>query len=125
MIAQGLEEAGIPLERGLAIAATWTPHDQALWGILSSHGGSTSIEYNKSAVMVLPPGATKGTGLERLLALCGLSPRNLAAFGDAENDLSMLTLAEVSVTDAVPAVIEISDVLATAPGSQEIGRAHV
>lgn len=119
---KAIDEAGIPFERGLAIAATWTPHDQALWGILSSHGGSTSIEYNKSAVMVLPPGATKGTGLERLLALCGLSPRNLAAFGDAENDLSMLTLAEVSVAvaDAVPAVIETSDVLATAPGPQGV-----
>lgn len=119
---KAIEEAGIPFEQGLAIAATWTPHDQALWRILSSHGSSTSIEYNKSAVMVLPPGATKGTGLERLLALCGLSPRNLAAFGDAENDLSMLTLAEVSVAvaDAVPAVIETSDVLATAPGPQGV-----
>lgn len=45
--------------------------------------------------MVLLPGAMKGSGLERLLALCGLSSRNLAAFGDAENDLSILTLAEV------------------------------
>lgn len=119
---KAIEEAGIPSERGLAIAATWTPHDQALWRILSSHGGSTSIEYNKSAVMVLPPGATKGSGLERLLARCGLSPRNLAAFGDAENDLSMLRLAEVSVAvaDAVPAVIETADVLATAPGSQGV-----
>ncbi|MCX5723229.1 MAG: HAD-IIB family hydrolase [Nitrospirae bacterium] len=121
-LVKAIEEAGIPFERGLAIAATWTPHDQALWHILSSHGSSTSIEYNKSAVMVLPPGATKGTGLERLLTLCGLSPRNLAAFGDAENDLSMLTLAEVSVAvaDAVPSVIETSDVLATAPGPQGV-----
>jgi HAD superfamily hydrolase (TIGR01484 family) len=119
---KAMEDAGIPFERGLAIAATWTPHDQALWRILSTHGGTTSIEYNKGAVMVLPPGATKGSGLERLLALCGLSPRNLAAFGDAENDLSMLTLAEVSVAvgDAVPAVIEISDVLAKAPGPQGV-----
>ncbi len=119
---KAIDAAGIPFERGLAIAATWKPHDQALWHILSSHGSSTSIEYNKSAVMVLPPGATKGTGLERLLALGGLSPRNLAAFGDAENDLSMLTLAEVSVAvaDAVPAVIEMCDVLATAPGPQGV-----
>ncbi len=119
---KAMEDAGIPFERGLAIAATWTPHDQALWRILSTHGGTTSIEYNKGAVMVLPPGATKGTGLERLLALCGLSPRNVAAFGDAENDLSMLTLAEVSVAvgDAVPSVIEISDVLAKAPGPQGV-----
>jgi hypothetical protein len=119
---KAIEEARIPVERGLAIAATWTPHDRVLWPILASHGGTTSIEYNKGAVMVLPPGATKGSGLERLLALCGLSPRNLAAFGDAENDLSMLTLAEVSVAvaDAVPAVIEASDVVATAPGPQGV-----
>ncbi len=115
---KAIEEANIPCERGLAIAATWTPHDRPLWSALSSHGGSTSVEYNKGAVMVLPPGATKGAGLERLLALCGLSPRNLAAFGDAENDLSMLTLAEVAVAvaDAVPAVIEAADVVAKAPG---------
>lgn len=115
---KAMEDAGIPFERGLTIAATWTPYDQALWRILSAHGGTTSIEYNKGAVMVLPPEATKGSGLERLLALCGLFPTNLAAFGDAENDLSMLTLAEVSVAvaDAVPAVIDTSDVLAKAPG---------
>ncbi|MGQ0696277.1 MAG: HAD-IIB family hydrolase [Nitrospiraceae bacterium] len=117
-----IEESHIPFERGLAIAATWMPHDQTLWRVLSSHGGSTSLEYNKGAVMVLPPGATKGAGLERLLTLCGLSPRNLAAFGDAENDLSMLTLAEVSVAvaDAVPAVIETSDLVTTAPGPQGV-----
>jgi hypothetical protein len=119
---KAVEEAGIPFERGLAIAATWTPHDQTLWRILSSYGGSTSLEYNKGAVMVLPPGATKGAGLERLLALCGLSPRNLAAFGDAENDLSMLTLAEVSVAvaDAVPSVLHTSDLIAKAPGPQGV-----
>jgi hydroxymethylpyrimidine pyrophosphatase-like HAD family hydrolase len=119
---KAVEESGIPFERGLAIAATWTPHDHTLWRVLSSSGGSASIEYNKGAVMVLPPGATKGAGLERLLALCGLSPRNLAAFGDAENDLSMLTLAEVSVAvaDAVPAVIEAADLVTTAPGPQGV-----
>jgi HAD superfamily hydrolase (TIGR01484 family) len=119
---KAIEESGIPFERGLAITATWTPHDEALWRILRSHGSSTSIEYNKGAVMVLPPGATKGAGLERLLSLCGLSPRNLAAFGDAENDLSMLTLAEVAVAvaDAVPAVIETSDVIASAPGPRGV-----
>ncbi len=36
--------------------------------------------------MVLPPGAAKGAGLERLLTICGFSAHNLMAFGDAEND---------------------------------------
>jgi hydroxymethylpyrimidine pyrophosphatase-like HAD family hydrolase len=115
---KALEEAAIPLKRGLAIAATTTPHDQTVWQILSAQGGGASVEYNKGNVMVLPLGASKGAGLERLLTLCGFSAHNLAAFGDAENDLSMLTLAEVAVAvgDAVLTVREIADLVAEKPG---------
>ena len=115
---KALEETGIPLKRGLAIAATVMPHDQAVWQIISGLGGGASVEYNKGNVMVLPPGAAKGAGLERLLTICGFSAHNLAAFGDAENDLSMLTLAEVAVAvgDAVLAVREIADLVAEKAG---------
>lgn len=115
---KALEEAGIPLKRGLAIAATVMPHDQVIWQIISGLGGGASVEYNKGNVMVVPPGAAKGAGLERLLTICGFSAHNVAAFGDAENDLSMLTLAEVAVAvgDAVLAVREIADLVAEKPG---------
>jgi len=115
---KALEEAAIPFERGLAIAATWAPHAQEVWRVIGSHAVGASIEYNKGSVMVVPPGAAKGAGLERLITICGFSPRNLAAFGDAENDLSMLALAEVGVAvgDAIPAVLEVADVVASAPG---------
>lgn len=115
---KAMEEAGIPFERGLAIAATSAPHDQTVWHLLETYGAGAAVEYNRGAVMVLPPGAAKGSGLERLLTLCGFSVRNLAAFGDAENDLSMLTLAEVAVAvaDAIPAVLEVADVVAGQPG---------
>jgi len=117
-LVKALSDAGIPFERGLAIAATWCPHEQAVWQVLGAHGGEASVEYNKGAVMIVPPGTSKGTGLERLMALCGFSARNLAAFGDAENDLSMLNLAEVAVAveDAVPAVRDMADVVAKGPG---------
>ncbi|MGH7254806.1 MAG: HAD hydrolase family protein, partial [Nitrospirales bacterium] len=113
-----LEEAQIPFERGLAIAATWAPHDQEIWQVLRQTGGGAALEYNKGAVMLMPTGASKGPGLERLLTLCGLSPHNLAAFGDAENDLSLLALSEVGVAvgDAVPALQETADVVAEQPG---------
>lgn len=115
---KALEEAAVPFERGLAIAATWTPHDQTVWRVLSAHGGGASVEYNKGAVMLVPPGVSKGPGLERLLTICGFSVHNLAAFGDAENDQSLLTLAEVAVAvgDAVPAIKELADVVAEKPG---------
>ncbi len=117
---KALEEAEVPFERGMAIAATWSPHDKVVWRVLGTHpyGGAAAVEYNKGAVMILPPGAAKGSGLERLLTICGFSARNLAAFGDAENDLSMMTLAEVgvAVADAVPAVRDVADVVAGEPG---------
>lgn len=121
-ILKGLEQAGIPIERGMAIAATWLPHDQVVWEVLRTHGGGASVDYNKGAVMVTPMGTSKGAGLERLLTICGLSPRNVAAFGDAENDLSMLKLAEVAVavSDAIPAVRDMADVVATEPGPRGV-----
>lgn len=119
---KALTDAGIPFDQGLAIAATWAPHDQAVWRVLAGQGGGASVEYNKGAVMLIPPGAAKGAGLERLLTMCGYSARNLASFGDAENDLSMLSLSElaVAVGDAVPAVRDIADLVATAPGPQGV-----
>lgn len=119
---KALKEAAVPFDQGLAIAATWAPHDQAVWRVLASQGGGASVEYNKGAVMLIPPGAAKGAGLERLLGICGYSARNLASFGDAENDLSMLALAEVAVAvgDAVPAVRDMADLVSTAPGPQGV-----
>ena len=117
-LVNALVETDIPLERGMAIAATWASHDHQVWQVLSAHGGGASVEYNKGAVMVLPLGAAKGAGLERLLTICGFSAHNLVAFGDGENDCSMFRLAEIAVAvgDAVPAAQEMADVVADYPG---------
>lgn len=68
--------------------------------------------------MILPAGASKGAGLERLLGICGYSPRNLVAFGDGENDLSLLELGEfgVAVADAVSSLKAVADMVTTRPG---------
>jgi len=50
--------------------------------------------------MVLPPGCNKASGLKVALAELGLSPRNLVAAGDGENDHALLELAEYSVATA-------------------------
>lgn len=43
-----------------------------------------------SMVQVLPPGASKGAGVARLLKDLGLQPEQLMAIGDGENDVEML-----------------------------------
>lgn len=113
-----LEAAGVPLERGKAIVATQMPHNEAVWHAVSQWGGDAVIAYNKGAVLISPPGVSKGAGLERLLELCGFSPRNLVSFGDGESDLSLLHLGELGVTvaDAVPPMKEAADLVTTQPG---------
>jgi hydroxymethylpyrimidine pyrophosphatase-like HAD family hydrolase len=56
--------------------------------------------FNKSRVMTMPQGVSKGTGLHAALDTLRLSARNTLAIGDAENDHELLRLAEVGV--AVP-----------------------
>ena len=112
-VADRLEALQVPLERGLAIAATWEPYTQQVSEVLAATGYAAAVEYNKGAVMVLPPGASKGTGLMVALQELGGSPRNLIACGDAENDRSMFNLAEVAVAvaNAAPGITELADVV--------------
>lgn len=114
-----LESLGIPLERGVAIAATHVPHDEPILELLRKHREGVTIEYNRGAVMVLPAGATKGTGLRVALAELGYSPHNVLACGDAENDHSLLELAElgVAVAGAAPELKLRADAILAEPGS--------
>ncbi len=55
------------------------------------------LAFNKSRVMTMPQGISKGTGLRAALDTLRLSARNTLAIGDAENDHELLRLAEVGV----------------------------
>ena len=106
-----LEELKVPLERGIAIAATHVPHDKTILEALRETGGGAAVEYNRGAVMLLPYGATKGTGLHYALNKLGYSPRNVVACGDAENDRSLFRMVElaVAVANASPEVQSLAD----------------
>ena len=115
---RALEKTDMPLERGVAIASTWIDHEAVVWQLLAETGSDVVIVHNKGALMILPPGASKGTGLVRLLELCGFSPRNVACFGDGENDLALFQVCEVgiAVADAVPSLLSVADMVAEKPG---------
>jgi hypothetical protein len=101
----------IPLWRGTAIAGTRLPYDDAAWVASRELGLPVHVETNRNEVMLLPPGASKGAGLRHLLRREGLSPRNVLAFGDGENDHSLLQVAEVrvAVANAVEGLQAIAD----------------
>ena len=64
------------------------------------------IIFNKGAVMVLPPGVNKASGLAAALEALQLSPVNVVGIGDAENDHAFLSLCgcSVAVANALDAV---------------------
>jgi hydroxymethylpyrimidine pyrophosphatase-like HAD family hydrolase/DNA-binding NarL/FixJ family response regulator len=116
-VLQRLESLGVPLERGMAIASTWLPHDETVLRGLRDSGSGATLEYNRGAVMVLPPGASKGTGLLYALNELGYSPRNVIACGDAENDRSLFSVVELSaaVSNAHPTLKAAADTVLSLP----------
>jgi hydroxymethylpyrimidine pyrophosphatase-like HAD family hydrolase len=97
---------------GRAIVATWRPHEGALLDAIRRHGLELQVIFNKDAVMVLPSGVNKATGLAAALTRLKLSPRNTVAVGDAENDHAMLEMCEcgAAVSNSVPALRARADV---------------
>ena len=99
-LVQGLRASGIPLSVGATIVATVRPHEGTVLELIAALGLEHQVIFNKGAVMVLPPSCNKASGLKVALAELGLSPRNLVACGDGENDHALLELSEYSVATA-------------------------
>lgn len=55
------------------------------------------IAFNRSRLMVLPQGVSKGLGLREALGILRLSPHNAIGIGDSENDHALLAECELGV----------------------------
>jgi hydroxymethylpyrimidine pyrophosphatase-like HAD family hydrolase len=97
---QALTASGIPLSVGATIVATVRPHEATVLEVIQALSLEHQLIFNKGAVMILPPGCNKASGLKVALAELGLSPRNVVACGDGENDHALLDLSEYSVATA-------------------------
>jgi hypothetical protein len=109
-----LVERGVgPISVGRVIVATWEPHENTVLKTIRDCGLELQVIFNKGAVMVLPAGINKATGLRAALAEINLSPHNAVAVGDAENDHAFFSICEcaVAVANALPAVKEKADIV--------------
>jgi hydroxymethylpyrimidine pyrophosphatase-like HAD family hydrolase len=95
-----LHARGVPISVGHSIVATVEPHETTVLQAIRELGLERQVIFNKGAVMVLPAGVNKASGLEAALKELALSPRNLVAAGDGENDHALLESAEYSVATA-------------------------
>lgn len=108
-----LKKRGIkPLSVGRCILATWEPHQAAVLHLIKKLNLELDIIFNKGAVMVLPSGINKATGLAAALAELGLSQHNVVGVGDAENDHAFMRSCgcSVAVANALDAVKDTADI---------------
>jgi len=109
-----LKKAGVkPLSVGNSIVATWEPHQATVLEVIKTMGLGLEIIFNKGAVMILPSGVNKATGLAAALQDLRLSPHNVVGVGDAENDHAFLKVCgcSVAVDNAIPAVKDTADLI--------------
>jgi hypothetical protein len=113
-----LRAARVPFHAGAVVVGTWDTHVPELIGLVRETGADLQLVFNRTAVM-LPSGINKAVGTQRALDELGRSPRNLIAFGDAENDLPLFALAELAVAarGSVPAVAAMADDRMRLPGA--------
>ncbi|MEU4405091.1 HAD-IIB family hydrolase [Streptosporangium sp. NPDC023963] len=109
-----LRELGVePLSVGSAIVSTLEPHAETVLTTIRELGLEMQVIFNKGAVMVLPSGVNKATGLAAALAELEMSAHSVVGVGDAENDHAFLAACEcaVAVANALPAVKERCDLV--------------
>src|ERR1700761_274709 len=115
--ARGVERVSV----GRVIIATWEPWETLVLETIKDHGLELQVIFNKGAVMILPAGVNKATGLAAALTRMGLSPHNAVGIGDAENDHALLAMCEcgVAVANALPTLKEAADFVT--PGARGAG----
>jgi hydroxymethylpyrimidine pyrophosphatase-like HAD family hydrolase len=113
-LVERLRSRGVtPLDHGAVVVATTRPHELEVLQAIGALGLELQVIFNRAAVMVLPSGIDKATGLEIALGDLGLSPQDAVGIGDGENDDAFLTRCglAVAVGDAVPSLKEAADVV--------------
>lgn len=113
LIAALRERQIAPLAVGQVVVGTVADQAPALLAVIHDLGLEHQVIFNKGQVMILPPNINKGSGLEIALEELRLSPHNVVAIGDAENDHALLGMAEcgVAVANALPLLRDQADVV--------------
>lgn len=109
-----LRERGVDeLQVGQTIVATHTGHHETIRDTIEEMGLDLQIILNTDALMVLPTGVDKASGLMVALAELSLPAEGIAAIGDAENDIVFLRMCgtSVAVANALPEVKAIATIV--------------
>jgi hydroxymethylpyrimidine pyrophosphatase-like HAD family hydrolase len=112
-LARALTHRDIPVRQGRVLLACEARHAGAIVEEIARLELDCQVVRNRAAMMVLPGGVTKGTGLAQALGNLGVSRHSTLAVGDAENDHHLLDVCElgIAVNNAVDSLKERADLV--------------
>ena len=112
-LAKALQGRHIAVQVGEVILACDAVYDAVVFEEIRRLDLDCQLIRNRGALMVVPAGVTKASGLGAGLRELGLSAHSTIAIGDAENDLALLETCElgVAVANAVPVVRQRADLV--------------
>jgi phosphoglycolate phosphatase-like HAD superfamily hydrolase len=84
-----LDARGVFYQVGRVIVGVLRGEEARVRDALAAVGARMQLVYNRAALMLLPPGISKGTGVRQAIRALGLSFHDVLAIGDAENDLDL------------------------------------
>ena len=118
MRALGVQQIGA----GRVVVATRVAFEALTVQALRQLGLRSELILNKGALMILPSGIHKGTGLLAALERLAISPDCVVAVGDGENDEPLLSAVRcgVAVANAVPSLREAADLVTSSTHGQGV-----
>ena len=124
-VSLALTERGVPHRDGQVLIACAAADEPAALEVVRVLGLDCQLVRNRTELMILPAGVTKGGGVLEALDDLGLSAHNTIGVGDAENDHSLLDVCEigVAVANAVDSIKAHADVDAWLARRARSGRA--
>ena len=94
-LVRGLESQRLKFQAGECLIDADAADGQRLLAVIRQLELPYVLIFNRGRVMLMPQGVSKATGLQTALEMLRLSPRNMVAIGDAENDHELLRLSEL------------------------------
>ncbi|OGK98418.1 MAG: hypothetical protein A3D33_14530, partial [Candidatus Rokubacteria bacterium RIFCSPHIGHO2_02_FULL_73_26] len=120
-----LDAQGIPFQAGRVIVGTWRAEEKRVRETLRALGVRMEIAHNRAAVMLLPPGISKGEGVRQAVRALGLAHHDVLALGDAENDLDLFAACGWTAcpVNAVPELKDHADFIFPGADGSGVARA--
>lgn len=103
-------------QRGMVkiLALYGNPDEKMRLEELAAAHDATVIASMSAALDIMAPDVSKGTGMAQLARILGISLENVAAFGDHDNDVSMISMAGTgfAMGEATSAAKAVADIIA-------------